>query len=360
MTYLSAVILLGILIFVHELGHFMVAKLSGVKVLKFSLGFGPRIIGKRMGDTEYIISAVPLGGYVKMLGEDPEDEFSPQEKDVAYSSQSIWKRFFIVLTGPLFNLLLAYVIFIFFIGFQFPVRIPTFDSFTPTIDKVRDDSPAMKAGLKKGDVIVAVDGQSITTFIELTKLINQNPGKEITVEIKRGDERLVKKIIPEATVVKNEKGEEVEVGMIGIVKDSNMQEIKGKGMLFTPLLGLKATYEWSLFVLETIGKFITGQIGTKNIGGPIAIVEETSKAASQGVLPYFMFMAIISIHLGILNLLPIPILDGGHIAFLGIEAVRGKPLTHNSQILAQKVGLVLLLALMTLAFYNDIMRLITG
>ena len=127
MTYLSAIILLGILIFVHELGHFLVAKISGVKVLKFSLGFGPTLIGKKLGDTEYVISAVPLGGYVKMLGEDPDDDFSQEEKDVAYSNQSILKRFLIVATGPSFNLLLAYVIFVVFIAIQLPIRIPTFD-----------------------------------------------------------------------------------------------------------------------------------------------------------------------------------------------------------------------------------------
>jgi regulator of sigma E protease len=359
MTYLSAIILLGVLIFVHELGHFLVAKLSGVKVLKFSLGFGPKVIGKKIGDTEYLLSAVPLGGYVKMLGEDPDDEFSPEEKNVAYSSQSLGKRFFIVLTGPLFNLLLAYIIFILFIALQFPVRIPTFETFSPSIDKVVEDSPAMKAGLQKGDVIVSIDDKSVSTWIEMTKIITQNPGKELTVKIKRNGETVVTKIIPDEQLVTDDKGQEIKAGRIGIVKDPHMNVIEGKGLVSAPLLGLTATYEWSIFVLKTMGKFVTGDIGVKNIGGPIAIVEETSKAASQGMLAYLMFMAIISIHLGILNLLPIPILDGGHLAIMSVEAIRGKPLTHNSQILAQKVGLALLLALMILAFYNDIMRLVT-
>ena len=359
MTYLSAIILLGILIFVHELGHFLVAKISGVKVLKFSLGFGPTLIGKKLGDTEYVISAVPLGGYVKMLGEDPDDDFSQEEKDVAYSNQSILKRFLIVATGPSFNLLLAYVIFVVFIAIQLPIRIPTFDTFSPAIDKIVEESPASKAGLQEGDVIVSINGKSISTWVEMTKIITENPGKEVSVEIMRNGEKLSKIIVPEEQVVTDDEGQEKKVGRIGIVKKPHMKEIKSSSLVSAPILGLKATYEWSAFVLETIWKFITGTIGAKNIGGPIAIVEETSKAAAEGLFAYLMFMAIISINLGILNLLPIPILDGGHLAFLSIEAIRGKPLTQNSQVLIQKVGLVLLLALMTLAFYNDIMRLIT-
>ncbi len=361
--YFWAIFMLGVLIFVHELGHFIFAKYAGVKVLKFSLGFGPKIIGKKVGETEYLISLLPLGGYVKMLGEDPEEGVSPNELDRAFSNQSVSKRFYIAAAGPLFNLLLAYVIFIVFLSFKLPIMVPKLESFSTSIDAVVEDSPALKAGLKPGDLILEINDEPVTTWNEMTSIIKRYPGKEIELKIKRGDKVLIKKITPQKVVEKDENGKEIVVGKIGIVKHQEFNVIKAEGIIDAPIKAIEAVWQWSAFVCKTAWMLIkdaigmTGGISSKNIGGPISIVKETSKAASAGLINYLMIMSIISINLGILNLFPIPVLDGGHIAFLGVEALRRKPISQRTQAFIQKVGLALLLALMALAFYNDIMRI---
>ncbi len=358
MTFIWAIILFGLLIFFHELGHFILAKLVGVKVVKFSLGFGPKILGRKVGETEYLLSAIPLGGYVKPLGEEPGEEISEEDRPRAFNNQPVWKRASIVLAGPVFNLVLAYIIFVVFLGADFPVAIPKLDSITTTIENVMEDSPAMKAGLIKEDTIVSINGESVRDWNEMADIFSENPGKELAVTVKRNDDLINMKIIPESTKVQNEQGEEITIGRIGISKKFNAKIIKSDSIFSAPFKGMQAVYEWCVLTLDVVVRLFTGTVSAKQIGGPILIVDAAAKAASVGAFTYFNFIAIISINLAILNLLPVPVLDGGHVMFFIIEAFRGKPVSEKIMIAANKVGMTLLLLLIFFVLYNDTVRVI--
>lgn len=352
MTVLSAIILLGILIFVHELGHFIFAKLTNVKVLKFSLGFGPKIIGKRYGETEYLVSSVPLGGYVKMLGEEPGIEIRDEDRARAYSFQPVWKRLLIVLSGPLFNIFFAAVIFILVFLSGVPVLLPE-------VGEVLADSPAAAAGLRKGDTIQEINNIPIRRWDEMTGFIHKSPGRQLDFKIKRGGELIEITITPERKTVPDIFGEKKEVGLIGIKPSGATFTEKGT-LSGAVTQGLSRTWDISVLTVLSIIKLIQRIVPAETIGGPILIFQMAGEQAAHGPLSFFTFMAVISINLGILNLLPIPILDGGHILFLGIEAVRRKPVNEKVVIIAQRLGLAIIVTLMVFAFYNDIMRLITG
>ena len=352
MTFLSAIILLGIIIFVHELGHFLFAKMLGVRVMKFSLGFGPKLIGKKYGDTEYVLSAIPLGGYVKMLGEVPGEELSDEEKPFAYNYQKIWKRFLIVFFGPIFNLLFAVMIFFFSFMNGIPILVPE-------IGDVMQGTPAEKAGLMKGDKIVEIDGVAIDQWDRMTDIIHKSPGKALSIGIQRDGAVLRLEITPEKKAVKNVFGEEKPVGLIGI-KPSGDTVLKKESVSSAFSDSIIRTGEISVLTLVSIVKLFQRVIPMETLGGPILIVQMAGEQASKGFLNFFIFMAIININLGVLNLLPIPILDGGHLLFMGIEAIRRKPVSEKVIALSQKIGLALILTLMAFVIYNDFVRLITG
>ncbi|MBM4135305.1 MAG: RIP metalloprotease RseP [Nitrospira sp.] len=352
MSLLSAIILLGIIIFIHELGHFLAAKLLGVRVLKFSLGFGPKLVGKKYGDTEYLISSIPLGGYVKMLGEEHGDELKEEEKPSAYHYQPVWKRFVIVSSGPLFNLLFAVIIFIFVFLNGLPVLLPE-------IGNVTQKSPAEMAGLLKGDTIAAINDTRINQWDEMTKIIHNSPGKSLNLKIRRKNEVFDISIIPEKKKMKDLFGQEREIGLIGITPSGNTFT-KKEGVSEAISNAFIRTLDISALTVVSIVKLIQRVIPADTIGGPILIVQMAGEQASKGFLDFFIFMAIININLGVLNLLPIPILDGGHILFLGIEAIRRKPLNEKIIAVAQRVGLAIILSVMAFALYNDIIRVITG
>ena len=352
MTFLSAIVLLGIIIFVHELGHFLFAKLMGVRVLKFSLGFGPKLIGKKYGDTEYLISAVPLGGYVKMLGETEEDELKEEEKPFAYNLQPVWKRFFIVFSGPLFNILFAIVIFFFSFVYGLPVLVPEIGDIMP-------DMPAAKAGLMKQDRITEINGVHIDQWDEMTEIIHQNPGKQLQLTLQRNGQSIQILITPERKKVPDIFGEGKEVGLIGI-KPSGNTFVRQKNVVDALSDSIARTWDMSVLTIVSLVKLAQRVIPIDTMGGPILIVQMAGEQASKGFLNFFIFMAIININLGVLNLLPIPVLDGGHIVFLTIEAIRRKPLSEKVISVSQKIGLAFLLTLMVFVMYNDILRLITG
>lgn len=358
MTIIWAVILFGLLIFFHELGHFIIAKLVGVKVLKFSLGFGPKIIGKQIGETEYLISAIPLGGYVKPLGEEPGEEIAEEDKPRAFNNQPVWKRAAIVIAGPAFNLVLAFLIFSAFLGMKIPVAIPNLDSITTTIEGVMEDSPAMKAGLKSGDTIVSINDKDVHDWNEMADLFSKNPGTELKLKVKRNDSLIDAVVTPEPTKAQDEKGVEVVIGRIGISKKMDAKVIESSSILSAPFKGVEAVYRWCVLTLEIIVRLFSGSVSAKQIGGPILIVDAAAKAAAVGAFTYFNFIAIISINLAILNLLPVPVLDGGHIMFFLVEALRGKPLSEKIMLVLNKVGMALLLMLITFVFYNDIVRIV--
>ncbi|MBF8260604.1 MAG: putative Zinc metalloprotease [candidate division NC10 bacterium] len=343
-----AVLVLGVLIFVHELGHFLVAKRAGVSVLKFSLGFGPKIAGFTRGGTEYLLSAIPLGGYVKMLGEDPKEEVADLER--SFSAKPIGWRSLIILAGPGSNFLLAIAIF----WVVFMVGVPT---LTTKVGEVMEGFPAREAGLLQGDRIAAIEGRPIEKWEELAKQIHQSPGRPVRLTVEREGKRFDVTVAPKATKQKNLFGEEQEIGLLGIAPAEEFLTERTNPITAFGRAVYK-TYDLSVLILITFGKLLQGVVPAKTIGGPLLVAQMAGEQARLGVLNLLFFTALLSINLAILNLLPIPILDGGHLFFALIEAARGKPVSLKKREMAQQVGLVLLVALMIFAFYNDIFRLL--
>jgi regulator of sigma E protease len=345
------IVVLGVLIFFHELGHFLVAKQFGVKVLKFSLGFGYKLVGKRIGETEYLISTVPLGGYVKMLGENDDDVESvpPDEAARAFTNQHVLKRIAIVAAGPIFNLILALILFC---GLYL---ISGSQIMTAEIGQVREGSPAAQAGLQKGDVIVALEGEPIRGWSDIKARVQDRAGIALVLTVDRNGEFLSKRVVPEEAVEKNIFGEEIKTALIGIVAAGKYEKIE-----LGPWEAVKEAFlkTWEVIRLTclTVVKLIQRVIPIKTVGGPILIGQMTGQLAKESFLYLIPFMAVISINLGILNLLPVPILDGGVILFLLLELVTGRPISIKKRDWAQKVGLFLLIFLMAVVFYNDIMR----
>jgi regulator of sigma E protease len=440
MTILAAVVMLGILIFVHELGHFLVAKRSGVGVLKFSLGFGPKLVGVKRGETEYLLSALPLGGYVKMIGEDPTDQ-SAEAADPArsFSQKSVGTRARIILAGPLANLLLPVVIFwgVFAVvgqpyflpvagtpdaespaaqagllpgdrmqalngvrierwtdveaaiqtsagkpldftvardGRTFDVRLTPRAIMTPDIfgqetqtwdlglhpllstriGQVLPGHVAEQAGLKSGDRILALDGAPVVEWEQLAKTIHESPGKPVRLTVERDGQRFEVEVTPRPTKQQTGASQE-EIGLIGIgpAPESHYQRLNPLTAL---VAGVKKTTDLSVLILQGFVKLIQAKISPKTIGGPILIGQMAGEVVQRGPVEFLSFTALLSINLAILNLLPIPVLDGGHLLFSLIELLRGKPVSLRKREIAQQVGMVLLVGLMIFAFYNDITR----
>jgi regulator of sigma E protease len=352
-TIFATAIVLGILVFVHELGHFILAKKLGVGILKFSLGFGPKLIGKKIGETEYQIAVFPLGGFVKPLGEDPQEEIKEEDRHRSLWAQPIWKRALIIGAGPFFNFFLAIVIFS-LINIFTGIPLPP----SSKIGEISPGLPAEQAGLKKGDVVFSIDGEAITKWDDLSKIIRGSKGKELLMKVKRDGETLEIKVTPKPSTQKNLFGEEVPVFIIGIAPFDEIVlqkvgpfEAVGKGLSQT-WFGIKLT-------VVGIIKLIQRVIPAKTIGGPILIAQLAGEQAKRGLLSLVLFMAILSINLGVINLFPIPILDGGHFLFLGIEAILRKPLSIKKMEMAQQIGLIFIILLMLFAFYNDVIRIIS-
>jgi regulator of sigma E protease len=346
------IIVLGVLIFFHELGHFLIAKLCNVKVLKFSLGFGPKVMGKKMGETEYIISAFPLGGYVKMLGEENSEEITPEEAHRSFSKQPVVKRIAIAAAGPIFNFLLAFILFsgIYLIS-GYPIMIPE-------VGQVRPDSPADKSSIVKGDIIEYIDGTKINKWSDIKKFVERSPNKDLHMVIIRGNKRISTIVSPKEEIVKNIFGEEIKSALIGIVASGNIKELQ-LGPFRALMEGGKKTWELTALTVLTVVKLFQGVIPLKTLGGPIMIGQLTGDIARENVSYLLPFMAVISINLAILNLLPVPVLDGGLILLFLIEIVIRKPLSIKKREMAQKIGLFLLVLLMAIVFYNDLVRIIT-
>jgi regulator of sigma E protease len=351
---LPFIIVLGILIFFHELGHFLVAKYFDVKVLKFSLGFGPKLVWRTVGETEYSIRYIPLGGFVKMLGEsidDAEEPLTPEDTKRSFSNQHVLKRIAIAGAGPLFTLLLALLIFCFFYMFAGN------QVMTPQIGQVTPESPAHQAGLLKGDIIASINGKPIDRWSEIKNAVKDSAGKPLEIIVKRKDLPLTFTVIPETSVVKNIFGEDIKSALIGIVASGEFKSIE-LGPLDAIKEGFRKTWEIIELTCRTIVKLFQRVIPIKTLGGPILIGQMTGQLAKESLAYLIPFMAVISINLGILNLLPVPILDGGLIVFLLIELVIGKPLSIKKREAAQKIGLFLLILLMAVVMYNDVVRIL--
>ncbi len=435
-TIIAGILMLGVLVFIHELGHFVIAKMCGVKVLKFSLGFGPKLVSKRRGETEYQICAIPLGGYVQMLGEGggeqgEEVELTAEEKARSFSEQSVAKRLAIVSAGPVMNLILPLLILpiSFMVGVQMPTYleqpacigyvVPRSDAATggflagdcvisvnqrpvknwndsnkgfvsqagealifqverdgkelqlvipaendslqgmqvlgllprqeARIGGLAPDMPAAAAGIQEGDLILQIEDRPISSWYDLKGVIQEIGGRALQVHLERAGEQLVVELTPEQ---REDEGDY----LLGIAPLYN-SELKRFGFIDAVREGAYRTWELIELTVIFVQKLFTGNVSTKNIGGPITVVQIAGQAAQTDLAAIFSVLAFISIQLGILNLLPIPILDGGHILFYIIELIIRRPVSIRIREMSQQVGMALLLMLMVLAFYNDFVRL---
>ena len=423
MTLIYFLIVIGILVFVHEFGHFIMAKRAGVRVEKFSLGMGPKIYGYKKGDTEYVLSALPLGGYVKMAGENPDEE--PTGAADEFQSKTVWQRVKIAATGPLTNIVLAFLImpFVFMVG--------TYSEGPAKVGYVEPGSPAEKAGFTAGDVIEKINGRSITDWTKALSLIAVNPDTDVTVlvdragkketftlrpttatELKIGMSGLIPDMPAEigklkpgfpaekaginvndkvlavdgktiyhwnqfSTIVRDSKGKKLVLTLerggkridstVTPIEDSGRYVIgvepvyrlvfKKYGFLESIQLGFDKTIESIDLTFITLKKLVTFGLSIKTLGGPVMIAQMSGQAASAGLSAFLSLLAMISISLGILNLLPIPVLDGGLILFLVIEAIRKKPVSRKVMEVSQSIGAAVLITLIAVVSYNDIMRM---
>jgi regulator of sigma E protease len=343
----AAVVGLGVLIVFHEFGHFLFAKLSGVGVLTFSVGFGPKLWVKKKGETEYALSAFPLGGYVKMVGEDPEEEVQQSDVERSFAHKSLLTRMVIVAAGPGFNLLLAVVLLmVVFLFYGVPV-------LSTQVGAVETGSPADQAGMKKGDVVVSLNGRAVTEWDELSRGIKESEGKLLNVQIRRESQDMTVAVQPLKKESRNIFGEKRDEWMIGIGSQVSIE--KGKPGLAV-VRAFEQTYDYAKLTLLALYKMIKGDVSPRNLGGPILIAQMAGQQAQEGMGSFLAFIAVLSINLGVLNLLPIPVLDGGHLLFFLVESVIGRPVAVRHREMAQQVGIFLLMLLMIYAFYNDIAR----
>ncbi len=437
-------VVLGVLVAFHELGHFLAARWVGVKVLKFSIGFGPKLFGRQVGETEYLLSAIPLGGYVKMFGEEEGEATTTEDRRRSFAHQTLSGKFLIVAAGPGFNFILAYLIFAGWLSTGAPLFVPTFHDLSadvealvpsspaatagmeigdrvirvngkdistktelldlvskskgqpialdvrrdsqvksltvtpvpltsetapgedplytigveetpPLVTSVMHGSPASTAGFQPGDRVAAIEGQVIYTWAQMTAQVKEHPQQPLHIEVLREGKRVPLTVTPSAEKI-TVNGQTVEVGKIGI-SGPGRSLMRSANPAEAVYQGLEATWGWTELTAVGLYKMIVGDISSKNIGGPLTIANISGEAASQGASSVVFLIAILSINLGVLNLLPIPILDGGHLLFFMIEGILRKPLGERQREVAQQVGLVLLVGVMIFAFWNDLERI---
>jgi regulator of sigma E protease len=355
---------LTIIVFFHELGHFLVARWAGVKVLTFSLGFGPELVGfnDRHG-TRWKISAVPLGGYVKFFGDDTEAstpsvetlaKMTEEEQAGSFHHKKVGPRAAIVAAGPIANFLLAIVIFTcLFTFFGKP-------STSARVDKVEANSAASAAGFQIGDIVTAIDGSKIESFSDMQRYVSARAGETLHFTVKRGDGIVHLAGTPQMRAEKDRFGNVQRLGVLGITRQTMPGDAVTERVDPATAFWLAIKETW--FVVDRtmtyIGRVFTGREAADQIGGPLRIAEISGQIATLGLAPLIQFSAWLSISIGLLNLFPVPLLDGGHLLFYAVEAVRGRPLSERAQEMGFRIGLGLVLMLMVFATYNDILHLV--
>jgi regulator of sigma E protease len=352
-TLLSFAVALGVLIFVHELGHFAVAKRLGVLVQRFSIGFGPVIFSRKVGETEYALSAIPMGGYVKMLGEE-DDQEALQNPQRAFSTQPVPRRAAIVFAGPAMNFVFAFLVY----TVLFAVVGAESPSPAPRIGGVSAGLPAEQAGLRAGDVIVSVNGQPISTWEQLSGSVLGSQGAALHLVVERDGQRFPLDITPALQENRTLFGEPMgHVYRIGIEASHEWSRV---GPLQAVGMAARQTWTASAVVVKGLALMMQGRVPLRELGGPIAIARAAGQQARAGARYFLSMLAFLSINLAVLNLLPIPALDGGHLAFFAYEGLMRRPMRPRHREIAQQVGLLVLITLMVFVFYNDIHRLVQG
>jgi len=349
-SILAIVLVLGGLIFFHELGHFVLARSLGMGVSVFSLGFGTRLFGFKRGKTDYRICVFPLGGYVQLVGESPDAElpegFTPEE---SFSRRPPWQRMLVVLAGPVFNFLLAWIIFW---GLAWTQDV---QEMLPVIGQVTNSSAAADAGILPGDRIATVDGQEILVWSDLVQRIEANQGDSMELTVVRGRQEFILHVTPRIQEKRNLFGEVKSMPMLGIAPKGELMT-RDLGFFAASVQGARQIWDVSGLMVMGIIKLVERVIPWTDMGGVILISEMIHKEAQTGLVNLLALTALISINLGILNLLPIPVLDGGHILFFFLETITGKPLSPQIQQVALRIGMTLLFMLMVFATINDILR----
>ncbi len=357
---------LTIVVFFHELGHFLVARRVGVKVLVFSIGFGPELLGfnDRHG-TRWKLSAIPLGGYVKFFGDEnaasvPDQAavqaMSDDDRRQSFFHKSVGRRAAVVAAGPIANFILAIVIFAGI--FMFYGKPAT----SARVDSVQAGSAAATAGFKPGDIILSIDRQPIKTFADMQRVVSGSAGRALEVTVNRGGETLALKATPELKEIKDSFGNAHRVGVLGISRSMAADDLRIERV--PPLEAIKLGVEETWFVVDRtlsyIGGVIAGREAADQLGGPIRIAQVSGQVATVGIVALVHLTAVLSVSIGLLNLFPIPLLDGGHLLFYAIEALRGRPLSDRAQELGFRIGLAIVLMLMIFATFNDIVHLTTS
>jgi len=347
------VVVIGILVFFHELGHFLAARLCGVGVDVFSLGFGPKLFKKKYGRTEYCVSAIPLGGYVKMVGEEPGTTIDPADQTFSFTNKSLIKKSIIVAAGPAFNFFLA--VFIFYVLYQ----VSGIYMAPPVIGKVLENSPALSAGLQPGDTIKEINQKQINSFEDISRVISSGSGEKLVMVVHRGGQMIGVTLFPEKRTGKNVFGEDVDKYVIGIHGTGETIH-EGLNPLQAMARSVSDTYGLVKLTILSVAKMISGSVSADNLGGPLMIAQMAGEQARAGIVNFAWFIALLSVNLGIINLFPIPVLDGGHLLFFGIEAVTGKAVGEKLREKLIQFGAAMLVALMVFVFYNDIVRMINS
>jgi len=363
-TLLPFLFVLTLVVFFHELGHFVVARWAGVRVLVFSIGFGPELFGfnDRRG-TRWKVCAIPLGGYVKFFGDEnaasvPDQTtlatMSEEERRHSFVYQPVGRRAGIVVAGPLANFVLAITIFAsLFMLFGKP-------STSARVDAVQPGSAAEAAGFQSGDVVLSINGRTIESFSDMQQIVSTSAGETLVFEVDRGGgQRITLKATPTLKEVKDRFGNVHRQGILGITRspspgDVNFQPV---GPLKAVVLGCERTWFVIERTLSYIGGVVSGREAADQLGGPIRIAQVSGQVASEGLTSLLSLAAVLSVSIGLLNLFPVPLLDGGHLLFYGIEALRGKPLSERAQEVGFRIGLAIVVMLMIFATYNDILHL---
>jgi len=357
---------LTLVVFFHELGHFLIARWCGIRVLTFSIGFGPELVGfnDRYG-TRWKISAIPLGGYVKFLGDENAasapnhqavETMTETERSEAFIGQTVGARAAVVAAGPIANFILAIVIFaaIFALfGKQ---------STTARVDTVQAESAAARAGFKTGDLVLSIDGAKIDSFSDMQRIVSMSAGATLSVEIERGGAHQTLKAVPDLKEVKDGFGNKHRIGVLGISRSMLPGDVKVEriGPLEAVVMGAQETWFVVDRTLSYIVGIFAGREAADQLGGPIRIAQVSGQVATAGFVPLLHLAGVLSVSIGLLNLFPIPLLDGGHLLFYLVEAVRGRPLSERAQEVGFRIGLAIVVMLMIFATFNDILHLATS